>query len=703
MTRINIGMLDRIYEEKGGVQRRLVSKSDAGFVTARIGDGATEMHETFSHTQVRELIATNLIRIDRGWFEEGRARARLIAGVSDLTHLSVVEANQMLRQQYYIDEFLKLEKRDKKVKRTDASITKALHSIDAERPIKAQRWDQSFEGHRRPSARSFRRWLRVYEENGFDVLCLRKRYRNCGSTASTVHPEAGRILNRHVMAYCDERRKPMSKIYGEMKAEFELVNMERASSGQELLTCPARSTLSNRIHALNQFEVYASRYGLAKARAKFAIVGSGLDVVRPLQHVQIDEWNVQLHTIADQIGVGHFFTEKARIALKKERMRLSVMIDVATRCILGMWLSTTANARSAISTLAMAVSDKTAIAKAYGCKSDWPMGGPFLVISPDAGSAYIDENFRACVANLKAVYENAPASLSMMRGHIERVFGTMHTSLMPNFPGRSFSNVVDLGEYAAEERAAIFTKMLPNVFVRWAVDWYHHTPHSGLGGETPYCAWERLTAKYGIDAPPNAHQRREIFGIDLDRSLDQRGIRVLGAYYQSEQLQEWRRQVGDTVVRVRYDTSNIGYISVWINENWLTVPSVLEMHRGLDLETWLESVRDLKRRYAASAKIYEHIAMAAIRAISAMADDAMRRVSIDATRPTSEQLNHEESNLLLGFEIADDISSTDPSPKSNLLDGGLLVASATTETDASQPAQPQPPEPSSKEYYGLED
>jgi putative transposase len=211
---------------------------------------------------------------------------------------------------------------------------------------------------------------------------------------------------------------------------------------------------------------------------------------------------------------------------------------------------------------------------------------------------------------------------------------------------------------------------------------------------------QRLTAMYGVDAPPNGHQRREIFGIDLERSLDQRGIRVAGVYYQSAEIQEWRRQVGDTKVRLRFDPSNIGYVSVWIGERWLTVPSVRDMFRGLDLETWMESVRDLRRRHAKNAKIYEHIALAAIRAISQMADDAMRRVSIDATRPTAEELDREERHLLLGFEITDDNAlGSDEGPKTDLLGGGIPVASARPPVTPIQPSRPAADDGD----YGLED
>jgi putative transposase len=700
MTRINIGPRDRVSD--AGSDYRLVMTTDDGVVLARVGAMATELNQNFTHQQIKQALDANLIRIDRGWYEEERARARLMAGVSSLAELPRDEVNEMLREQYYCDEFLKREALDKKVKRTDASIAKTLQAIDAERPVEGQRCDRPVQTKPRPSARTFRRWLRLYEVGGYDILALRKKHRNSGNRVSPIHPEAERILQKSVVGYCDERRKSKKALYGEMRAEFKQVNDEREARGLELLTCPAKSTLSARIDALNAFEVYASRYGVAKARAKFAVVGSGLDVVRPLQHIQIDEWRVQLHTIAEQIGLGDVLTEEERIALKKERLYITVVLDVATRCILAMRLSSRVDAANAIATLAMVVSDKNNVAKAAGCLSDWPMGGAFGLISPDAGSAFIDERFRACVADLKAVYENAPAALSHLRGHIERTLGSMHTTLMGNFPGRTFSNVVDLAEYKAEDRAAIFSRHVPQIFVRWAVDWYHHSPHAGLGGETPYNAWQRLTAKYGVDAPPNGHQRREIFGIDLERSLDQRGVRVAGIFYQSPEIQEWRRQVGDTKVRLRFDPSDIGYVSVWIGERWLTVPSVQDMYRGLDLQTWLESVKDIRRRHAENAKVSEHIVLAAIRAISQMADNAMRRVSIDATRPTAEEIEREERHLLLGFEIADKdalVHDEKRPPKANILDGAIPVASARPPVT---PTALTPRAPDDGDY-GLED
>jgi putative transposase len=233
----------------------------------------------------------------------------------------------------------------------------------------------------------------------------------------------------------------MSAVYKNMKAEIDALNVQREAGRLPHLACPAKTTLSRKIKALNQFEVHASCYGIAKARAKHAIVSSGLDVTLPLQQVQIDEWSIQLPTIAADLGLSDVLTAEERLSLQKERLKVCLVLDVATRCVLGFRVTSRGDAENAIETLARVVSDKNPIAK------------------PE--------------------YENAPAVLPRLRGHIERVFSTMHTSLIPDFTGRPFTNVVDKDEYQSEKRALIFTKQLPNIFASWAIDVYHRTPHAG--------------------------------------------------------------------------------------------------------------------------------------------------------------------------------------------------------------------------------
>ncbi|WP_424631797.1 hypothetical protein [Bradyrhizobium sp. SYSU BS000235] len=169
MTKMNISPLDRIT--MGAAELRFISNSDDGYVLARVGSGP-ELHETFSHDQIKQMIASGTIRIDRNWHEKGHARTRLIAGVNSLSDLSRGEAEKLMRRKYFITEFLKREQNDKNVKRTDASITVALLSIETSRTLRNARCDQTVTYKKPPSARTFRRWLSAYENGGFDALTL---------------------------------------------------------------------------------------------------------------------------------------------------------------------------------------------------------------------------------------------------------------------------------------------------------------------------------------------------------------------------------------------------------------------------------------------------------------------------------------------------------------------------------------------------
>jgi putative transposase len=656
MSKIIIGDHDRIILKNS--ERRVAKKDALGYVFVRMHENI-ELREPFTHDEIKALIDAGEMSIDVDWYEHSHATARLLAGVNNVSDLAGAELFQIRRREYYVTEFLKREAANKTIKRTDAGIGVALRDIEADRPklksaCNRKRLDQWPPA---PSARNFRRWLKTYEDRGAQTLALRMKHRQCGNRLSNLDPEMSRVLEKSALSYCSESRPTIKGVYEKMKAEVVAMNLERAERGLPEYVCPAKQTLSLRIKNLNQFEVLACREGLSAAKAAFTLVGPGLDVTRPLQHVQIDEWTIQLHTIASKLGLDDILTEEDRKHLSTERLKLCLVLDVATRCVLGFRISARSDHQTAIASMAMAVTNKNAIALAAGCRSDWPMQGPPSLVSPDAGGMFIHEDFLNALAASHIVYENAPAGLSHLRGHVERVFGTLNTGLTSFFTGRSFSNIVEKGDYKANERASIFSAQLPQIFTRYIVDIYHHTPHPGLRGETPYTAWKRLVNEFGVRASPTPHQRRERFGVELERVVNKSGILIAGNYYQSKELAAHFRQVGSTVLKIRFDASDIGHISARFGDRWNTIPSVREDVRGMDLSTWKQVVADLKARHTAGAKVYEHIVHEAVRAISALAKNAMHMTAISSDRPTKDEIDHAEASLQLGFEIVSERTS----------------------------------------------
>ena len=326
------------------------------------------------------------------------------------------------------------------------------------------------------------------------------------------------------------------------------MNKTRAAAGLAPLSQPSSKLFAAKIGDLTAYAVCAGRKGIAAARKKFVSISGGLDVTRPGERIEIDEWRVPLQTLIVDAGVWELLTLELQEKVARERWWLSVAIDCASRCILGMRLAPTANSTSAIAVLAMVCANKRRFADAVGALTPWDMRCGFETVATDQGSAYIGDEFRAALVGAGGTPFNPPAGLAEMRARVERIFGTIHTQLISRFTGRSFENTVVLGDYPSEARASLTIDELASVLVRYVTDIYHNLPHEGLNDETPRNAWFRLTKLYNTPPPPDADTRRNIFGVKLTRALTTRGVRFLNVFYQSHDLQAYRRKVGDVEV-----------------------------------------------------------------------------------------------------------------------------------------------------------
>ncbi|MFX7949467.1 hypothetical protein ABTK52_18940, partial [Acinetobacter baumannii] len=72
----------------------------------------------------------------------------------------------------------------------------------------------------------------------------------------------------------------------------------------EALEIPDYERFRQEVNNLDPFFVKAGREGIDVAKNYFRAVSSGLvDVVRPLQRVEIDEWTVHLHVLLIRAGI----------------------------------------------------------------------------------------------------------------------------------------------------------------------------------------------------------------------------------------------------------------------------------------------------------------------------------------------------------------------------------------------------------------
>ncbi len=89
------------------------------------------------------------------------------------------------------------------------------------------------------------------------------------------------------------------------------------------------------IKSLGKFELTLRRYGKPYAEKKFAITRGGIFVERPGERFETDEWQIDMQTLIVDWDMWQELTAEEREAVKRLRMTLTVVMDVATRCIAG--------------------------------------------------------------------------------------------------------------------------------------------------------------------------------------------------------------------------------------------------------------------------------------------------------------------------------------------------------------------------------
>ena len=137
------------------------------------------------------------------------------------------------------------------------------------------------------------------------------------------------IMGRIVSKYLDDQQPSQAMIFGEVRDAFDDENKKRRAEGQPELVCPSRETVRQAIRKLSPFDVTLTRQGRQAANRDLSPVGMGLQVERPMQRVEFDEWEVDAITLMAEGGLYHHLTaaEKKKLGLDKKAARWWIPVD----------------------------------------------------------------------------------------------------------------------------------------------------------------------------------------------------------------------------------------------------------------------------------------------------------------------------------------------------------------------------------------
>lgn len=248
--------------------------------------------------------------------------------------------------------------------------------------------DDTFAVPKQLGAKTVLDWER--KERRFGLPGLYDRISERGNRDRRMTADELMIMGKVLGKYLDDQRPSQEIIFGEVKTAFLDENDRRRAAGEAEIVCPSRETVRQAIRKLNPFDITLTRKGREAANRQFAPVGMGLDITRPMQRVEFDEWEVDAITLMAEGGLFHHLTEEEKKALgldkKKARWWITAAICCATRCIVGMVISRQPNSQSALRVIEMMMRDKGVWGDACGALTPWNQFGWPSVIVTDCAS-----------------------------------------------------------------------------------------------------------------------------------------------------------------------------------------------------------------------------------------------------------------------------------------------------------------------------
>lgn len=444
------------------------------------------------------------------------------------------------------------------------------------------------------------REFKQYREAGCNVLALMPSPKKIAEPTEQERADTDLIVS-FLNDYATTRL-PKCEVAENTRRAIIGINKEREAAGiKELITVKSLKTYVRMIEVyLDPFEVCVRRDGLARAKVKFGTVEGGMTAEFPGEVVVGDSWQFHIVTLACTREAYSKMTDEERQNVKRVRRWLTVLIDAATRVILGFSISKNPNETAALEALRLAFMDKTPFLKKGKLQgSTWPYSCPILFVANDNGSEFGRDPFGGAlfakgVRTLGGSLMNGAAGVSELRGLVERFFRTCDAKLASVAPGYTAGNPKALNDRKPHQEAALCDDELHDMFVAFTAE-YHNRPHRGLNNRTPHNVWLELSEHphFDLSQMPSPAQMREACGFEVNAKISRHGITYAGAHYSSKFIRDQKlAKVVDRVidlensVEIKVDPYDLGAVSLQTRDGYISVPCVDEKMRGKSLRLW---------------------------------------------------------------------------------------------------------------------
>ena len=337
----------------------------------------------------------------------------------------------------------------------------------------------------------------------------------------------------------------LTKVRAKKEEVVRMVGLRCAALG---LTPPSRKPILARLKELDPGQAAKARLQPGEAAIQTAFVPGNYQVQHALEVVQID------HTPVDAIVVD----EASRLPISRPWLTLAV--DVATRVVVGFYLSMEAPSSTSVALcLSQAILPKECWLKSRGLTCTWTVWGLPAAVHTDNGADFTAAALRrGCDEHgIRLIFR--PIATPHYGGHIERLIGTL-MGRVHLLSGTTGSNIQDRGDYPSESNARLTMAELEQWLTLEICEQYHRRVHKGIC-RSPLAAWQAATSGPTARArslPEQPDQFMISFLPSMQRKLRRDGLHLFNIRYWDNVLSSIM-QLGAPVL-VRYDPRNLSKV-----------------------------------------------------------------------------------------------------------------------------------------------
>lgn len=390
-----------------------------------------------------------------------------------------------------------------------------------------------------PQGRTLASYRDVYHRFDQNPIVLADRDHKKGRREARLCEWQERFIDYVLNLWHDQRQPKLASVF---KLAAEVFHRSPREMAQEI-NFPSITTVRTRVKAISDVVAVLGRGG---TRYATNTKGAGSTDVRALAFGEKFEWDqclLSIFTSGDGVVRAEVINPKeAPQELADNEIRrcwLHVILDVATREVLGWIISETADADHSMALLRMATRDKTKEKVRYGCKQDPAPPVRLGLALADNGTATRNAEVYASQLGMGMTVMTARAYQPMDKQMVERLFGTTQWDVLNFQPGYTGSRPGELTGYDPKASAELSHDQLYGTITRYFVDEYPFRPHRGTGmfGATPRQKREEALRCYGPIEAPSQRSRCLHLGEKVQATTTSEGVRAFNIPFNSNELQ----------------------------------------------------------------------------------------------------------------------------------------------------------------------